>query len=421
MTCASPEVLKLLVLTSLYPNSVQPRHGIFVEERLRALMSTGAVAARVVAPVPWFPFKHERFGRYADFAAVPAREVRYGVEVLHPRYPVLPRIGMTLGPAGMAAAVAPVLRRMRAQGDDFDLIDAHYLYPDGVAAAILGRRFRRPVVITARGTDVNTIAHLPVPRRQIMRAARRSAAIIAVSRALKDVLVRLGVAQEKITVLRNGVDTARFAPVAQDAARVHLGVTGPVWLAVGNLVELKGVHVAIEALAQAPDVTLLIVGQGPEEGALRALAARRGVSEQVRFVGYVPHEHLPEYYSAADALVLAARSEGMPNVVLEALACGTAVIGTAVGGIPELVDDPVAGALMDDRTPESIIEAWQTVCGHGTGQKPRNARRRHAERLGWDETSRGQLALFRRILGPEDALRGANSAAVEDPAHEAEE
>lgn len=403
----------LLVLSSLYPNSVQPRHGIFVEERLRSLIATGAVTARVVAPVPWFPFKHRRFGRYADFAAVPAREIRHGIEVLHPRYPVVPRVGMTLGPAGMAAAVAPVLRRLRAQGDDFDLIDAHYFYPDGVAAAALGRRFQRPVVITARGTDVNTIARLSMPRRQILRAARQSAAIITVSRALKRILVDLGVEEEKTTALRNGVDLKRFKPIAQNVARAGLArvarLAGPVWLCVGNLVELKGVHMAIEALKKAPEVTLLIVGEGPEETGLRALAERCHVGERVHFAGHVAPEKLAQYYSAADALVLASRSEGMPNVVLEAMACGTAVIATAVGGIPELVEEPVAGVLMRDRTPDSVLAAWDEVRRYGTAQEQRDARRRYAQRFSWAETTQGQLDIFSRILGPHAAHAAQNN------------
>lgn len=411
--------LKLLVVTSLYPNSVQTRHGIFVEERLRSLLVSGAVTARVIAPVPWFPLKHPRFGRYADFAAVPAREVRYGIEILHPHYPVVPRIGMTLGPTSMATAVVPAVKQMLSEGYDFDLIDAHYFYPDGVAAARLSRRFQRPVVITARGTDVNKIPEFRVPRRQIMDAARQAVAIITVSRALRDSLIKLGVKEKKITPLRNGVDLERFAPIAPDLARSGLDCTDAeknerIWLSVGHLVENKGVHVTIRALARAPGVTLLVVGTGPEEARLHTLAARYGVVDRVLFLGHVEHDALPVYFSAADALVLPARTEGMPNVVLEAMACGAAVIATSVGGIPEVVQEPVAGALMRERTSEAVIAAWHTVCQYGIDQHQRDARRAYAQRFSWSDTARGQLTLFRRIVdgnGARDCAAGRQAGA----------
>lgn len=401
--------MRLLVLTSLYPNSIQPRHGIFVEERLRALLKSGALTAKVIAPVPWFPSQHARFGRYADYARVPRQEWRHGVEVLHPRYPVIPRIGMTLGPMSMAMAIASTLQRQLARGDDFDLIDAHYFYPDGVAAARLGTKFGKPVVITARGTDVNTIAQMPVPGRQIISAAQHAAAVVTVSRALKRSLVELGVSESQITTLRNGVDLTRFVPMAHEPVRAELGISGPVWLTVGNLIELKGVHLAIEALSAVPDATLLVAGQGPERESLRALASRCGVKERVRFLGLVAHDELARFYSAADALILAARSEGMPNVVLEAMACGTAIIATAVGGVPELVEEPIAGALMHDRTAESVAAAWHVVCEHGIGDKQRKARCEYAQRFSWAATTQGQLALFRRVLGADETQgRAAN-------------
>lgn len=392
--------MKILVLTGLYPNSIQTRHGVFVEERLRSLLSTGEITARVIAPVPWFPFKHKRFGRYADFAAVPAREERHGIQIWHPRYLVVPRIGMTLGPSAMAKAVEPLIKRMFAENYDFDLIDAHYFYPDGVAAAKLAQRFHKPVVITARGADINKIPQFRVPRRQIMGAANRAAAIVTVSRALKSSLIELGVQAEKVTPLRNGVNLDRFVPVAQDKARIEVGCksvngNGRIWLAVGHLIERKGVHIAIEALAQASGATLLIAGTGPEEANLRNLASRCGVAERVRFLGHIEHDDLPTYFSAADVLVLPTGSEGMPNVVLEAMACGTPVVATSVGGIPELLTVPEAGRLMTERTPDALIAAVTDLM---QDYPDRHATRIHANRFDWEETTQGQLSLFRQIL-----------------------
>src|SRR5271166_1580648 len=164
--------VQILTFTTLYPSAVRPQHGIFVETRLRKLVESGAVDARVVAPCPWFPFASPRFGSYAVFARMPREEVRYRLQIDHPRYPVLPKIGMSAAPLALAAAVLPRLRRRLREGGDIDLIDAHYFYPDGVAAVLLGRALGLPVVVTARGSDLNLIADYAVPRRWIRWAAR---------------------------------------------------------------------------------------------------------------------------------------------------------------------------------------------------------------------------------------------------------
>ncbi|MBW8066835.1 MAG: glycosyltransferase family 4 protein, partial [Ferrovum sp.] len=155
--------MRLLTFSSLYPNATKPHHGIFVETRLRQLLDTQPVEARVMAPVPWFPFTHERFGDYARQARVPQREVRRGISIEHPRYPLIPKFGMNLAPWGMALACLPLLRAQIRHGQDFDLIDAHYFYPDGVAATLLGRWLKKPVLITARGSDLNLLPDYPIP------------------------------------------------------------------------------------------------------------------------------------------------------------------------------------------------------------------------------------------------------------------
>ncbi|ROO33068.1 glycosyltransferase family 4 protein [Salinisphaera orenii] len=398
MTRAERRPTRVAVVTGLYPNSRQPRHGIFVEERLRQLAATGEVEARVVAPVPWFFSTHERFGRYARMAAVPKREVRHGILVEHPRYLVVPKVGMMLSPLTMARSVRATLKRWRREGFDFDLIDSHYFYPDGVAAAWLAGWFRRPFVVTARGADLNQIAGMRGPGHQIRRAARRASGLVTVSRSLAARLEALGIDRDRISVLRNGVDLTRFAPRDRDADRAALGVDGPVWLCVGHLIERKGVDVAIDALVHVPTVTLLIAGDGPLEDRLRDQASRLGVVDRVRFLGAIEHDDLPMYYSAADALVLAARSEGMPNVVLEAIACGTAVIATDVDGIPEVITGAPAGVLIEARTGAAVARAWAELDGEAIMPEGRRRRRRYAEDFGWDTTTRGQLRMFRNIL-----------------------
>lgn len=388
--------MKLLTFTTLYPNVIQQNHGIFVETRLRHLLSSGQVETRVVAPVPWFPFGHERFGRYAEYALVPEREARLGVDVLHPRYLVIPRIGMDLAPALLARAAKRCCERLRCEGYDFDAIDAHYFYPDGIAAVMLGRALNRPVVITARGSDINLIAAYPRPRARIQRAAREAAALICVSQALKDRLIRLGVEKEKIRVLRNGVDTVRFQPVERGTARAALRLgPGRVLASVGNLVPEKGHDLVIQAIVGLPNVQLLVVGRGPEEGSLARLAQGLGVSSRVHFLGLVPQPELAQIYSAADALVLASSREGWANVLLEAMACGTPAIATDVGAAPEIICVPEAGVLVHERASAAIAEA---ACRLFASSPDRIATRRYAERFGWDETTCGQIEIFRNAI-----------------------
>lgn len=391
--------IRLLVFTTLYPNTIQSRHGVFVEERLRHLVDSGRVSATVVAPVPWFPFRNPRFGAYSAFAKVPDREQRHGIDILHPRYPVIPKVGMSVAPSLMYRWLLPALRK-QVDLESFDLIDAHYFYPDGVAAARLGATLGKPVVITARGSDLNVIPRHRSPRRQIKTTAARIAAVITVSEALKRKAEALGIEDGRISVLRNGVDLERFRPLDRSAIRTRLGLTGTVWLAVGNLVELKGVHVTLGALAKVPDAVLLVAGEGPEAGRLRQLASQLGVEARVRFLGNVPHAQLLEYYNAADVLVLASSREGMPNVVLESLACGTPVVAAPFAGATELINAPEAGEIANSRTAEGMLAAWHELWD----KKPdRAATRRFAESLGWSPVVEAQCTLYAKVLAAHES------------------
>jgi teichuronic acid biosynthesis glycosyltransferase TuaC len=198
-------------------------------------------------------------------------------------------------------------------------------------------------------------------------------------------------------VLRNGVDLALFAPQDRAAARQELGLdaAGPVVLSVGWLAPPKGLDLVIRATAALPDMILIIVGEGPEKAALQRLARDLHLGERVRFLGTMPQQQLPTVYNAADALVLASAREGFPNVVLEALACGTPVVATAVGGMPEIVRVPAAGRLVQERTPEAIAAALRDLLADPPA---RAAVRAHAERFGWGPSTTGQIRLFRSIL-----------------------
>jgi teichuronic acid biosynthesis glycosyltransferase TuaC len=389
--------MKILLFSSLFPSSVRPIHGIFVETRLRELIKTGEVQAKVVAPVPWFPFKAKRFGEYAQFAATPQFEERNGIEIHHPRYALLPKVGMNSAPYTMALGALRTIRRLQQQGFDFDLIDAHYYYPDGVAASLLAKWLKKPFVVTARGTDLNLIPEYPFPRARILEAAAKANGSIGVCRALMDSLQALGADPAKLHTMRNGVDLERFVPEPRNQAREKLGlpISGQYLLSVGHLIERKGHHIAIESLVDLPGITLLIAGSGPEEGALKALAERLGVANRVHWAGVVPQTDLKWWYSAADVLALCSSREGWANVLLEAMACGTPVIASNIWGTPEVVSTPAAGLLMAQRDAASLASAWRTLMAN---TPERQATRCHAEGFSWAETTQSQLSLFRQVM-----------------------
>jgi len=399
--------VKLVTFSTLYPSSARPAHGVFVETRLRYLLSSGMVQSRVVAPVPWFPFKQARFGDWSQYAATPSHEKRSGIEVVHPRYAIPPKIGMTIAPLMLALGVLPAFARLIRNGYDFDIIDAHYFYPDGVAAVMLARHFGKAVVITGRGTDLNYIPRYAFPRRMIRWAARRADGLITVSRGLQKCLVDLGVTENNVAVLRNGVDLIRFKPIEREARRAEMGLVRQTLISVGHLVERKGHHLVIESLRQLPGFDLLIVGSGPEEARLRQQAHVLGLTDRVRFMGSIPQEDLPRFYGAADALVLASSREGWANVLLESMACGTPVVASNAVGNEEVVLTPEAGCLTTARTPEAIVEGIQKLFSN---YPDRQATRRYAERFSWEETTRGQLRLFRKIL---DDRQSASTGAAQ--------
>lgn len=386
--------LKVLTFTSLYPNCQQPSHGIFVENRLRRLVETGDVEVEVVAPVPWFPFRSKSFGQYGLYAGIPAQEERHGIRIHHPRYPVIPKVGMNAAPWLMTRFTRKTVIETAKQIGPVDLIDAHYFYPDGVAATRIGQVLNVPVVITGRGTDLNLIPNYAGPKRKIQEAIHASAAMITVCAALKQPLLELGAPPEKVTVLRNGVDLDVFTPGDREASCKALGLEGQVIASVGLLIERKGHNLIIEALQRLPGVTLLIAGGGPLMSSLQALASQCGVDDRVKFLGNLPHDKLVDIYRASDALVLASSREGWANVLLEAMACGTPVAATDIWGTPEVVAEKAAGLLIPERTPTSIAE---TIGSLLSNLPSRSSTRAYAEGFSWDDTTSGQLEIFKRV------------------------
>lgn len=379
--------MRLLVFTTLFPNPSVPHHGIFVLERLRHWLARagGRGQAVVIAPVPWIPKALAR-GRYAAFRDIPLQEERAGIRVFHPRYPLPPKVGMSVAPLMLARAGLECARSLIAAGERFDLVDAHYLYPDAVAAASIAKKLRLPLVVTARGTDVTLIPRFAIPRRWLRWMLKRARACVVVAEALKSAVAPLAPAGLPLVTLRNGVDLERFRPLPRDAARAELGWRGDrrIVLSIGHLIERKGHHHLIAALPNLPyDVDVKIVGAGEWRERLEAQAARIGASNRVEFCGAIAHERLHVACSAADVLALLSSREGWPNVVLESLACGTPVVATRAGGTPEILREAAVGTLVDSTAPAAVAAAVTELLEH---PRDRAALRAFAERHSWQET-----------------------------------
>lgn len=360
---ASPRPLRVLLFSTVFPNAAQPVHGVFVRERMQGLPEN--VEIQVVAPTPWFPFVS---GLRPGFRPrVPAAEVQGGVPVYHPRFLSFPGFLKCLDGLLLFLSTLPVMLRLRRRFR-FDLIDAHFVYPEGLAAVLHGLVFRVPVIVTLRGM-LPLLMPFKLRRPQLRFALGRAVRVIAVASSLKEDAVRLGIARDKVRVIENGIDPDVFQLLDRTAARRSLGLaeTGQLLVSIGTLAPRKGFHLVMEAMDRLrerwPDLRFAIVGGAGAEGAmekeLRDLASRLGIADRVIFAGPRPRKDLAAWYSAADAFVLASAHEGCPNVVLEALACGTPVIATPVGNVPELVA-PEAGRVVE-RAVAPLAEAIDAV------------------------------------------------------------
>jgi glycosyltransferase involved in cell wall biosynthesis len=392
------------VLSSLFPSSVQPGAGLFVRERMFRVARRLPLA--VVSPVPWFPLQDIiRRWKPKFRPGAPAYEMQQGIPVWFPRFLSLPGLLKQCDGRAMAWAAYACFAALRQVGQ-LDLIDAHFGYPDGYAAVLLGRRLGVPVTITLRGNEVLP-AQEPHLRPRLRAALLGATRVFSVSDSLRQLALELGVPEERTEVISNGVDAERFQPRDRLAARAALGLPAdvPVLISVGWLVERKGFHRVIEVLPALrrrwPGLTYLIVGAGNAAGDYRpdleALAARLGVSDAVRFLGALPPDALSGPLSAADVFVLATSREGWANVFLEAMACGLPVITTDVGGNREVVCRPELGEIVPFGDAQALAAAIERALSRAWD---RAAIRQYAVANSWDGRVERLCQIFTALTEP---------------------
>lgn len=380
--------VRVLSIATLFPSPARPGFGLFVKRQFDALTARGEVELTVINPVGTIPLLERAETDELDGA----------YPVYRPAYPRLPVIGPRLNPALIARTALPIARKLHAKRP-FDLIDGQFFYPDGPAAARIAKALGLPLSIKARGSDIHLWGGNPYARSAMLAAAAQADGMLSVSEALKADMVALGMDGERIAVHYTGLDGATFQPRERADARQTVADLvpgdGPLVVSVGNLIPLKGHALVIEALANLPGLRLAIAGKGPEEANLRALAARLGVADRVHLLGSVPAERLSVLLGAAQCMALASEREGLANAWIEALACGTPLVITDVGGAREVVRSAEAGRLVE-RSPAAIAEGIAAVLAEAPSP---HAVATTVAGFSWQANAEQLAAHYRAIVG----------------------
>jgi teichuronic acid biosynthesis glycosyltransferase TuaC len=397
-------VLRVLSISTLFPNAARPSFGLFVARQAEAVARHNSVEMVVINPQALAPPPFDRFINSPQERALPVSAFDWGVTVHYPRFTWIPRFGPRWNPWLIARAVLPLARRLHAE-KPFDLVDAQFFYPDGPAAARVAKALGLPLSIKSRGSDIILWGGKPFASNQMLAAAEQAVGLLAVSEALKRDMVALGMPGDKITVHYTGLDHTRFRPMPRAQARMEwaeiavatggkLGPAGGKMVAtVGYLVPVKGQELVIRALASLPDVQSVLAGTGPDEAKLRTLAKELGIADRVHFAGSLQAEQLAVLLNAADAMVLPSEREGLANVWVESLACGTPLVITDVGGAREVVRDASAGRIVE-RSPEAIAAGIRELLASTPVQQAVAA---NAARFSWDENAAQLAAYYQRL------------------------
>ncbi|MHC4549399.1 MAG: glycosyltransferase [Planctomycetota bacterium] len=391
--------MRLLVFTTLYPNEAEPVKAAFMRNRVMALRDAGA-EVRVVSPVAYFP-RLPGCGRWSAMARVPRRTSPDGIPVHHPRTLFTPKVGMRFYGSWMHRLVRPAIERILAT-DPVDLIDAHYLYPDGLAALRIARDLKLKVTVTARGTDAHTYPRIRAVRPRIREVLEGVDQVFAVSQSLADGLAALVPTQRRIRITPNGVDTDLFHPLDRAAARrkLRLSEKGLILLGIGRLVAVKRWDLAVGVVGEllrddsGLDVQLYLVGDGDLRGPLQASIDTLGLRDRVHLVGKRPQDELPHWYSAADSLLHVSEREGWPNVLLESLACGTPVAGRALPAYTEIAPSPQTSVLSEDPAPAALAQCVREVLER---RWDRDQLVHHARQYSWPQMASRILAELSKV------------------------
>ena len=391
--------MKILILSHLFPNESNPALGSFVQEEVRFLRKHCQV--RVIAPVAWFP-PIRGFGRWSRLGRIRRRQLAGDLEILHPRYILFPRkIFLSLCWIPYLATLLWTVRNLH-----FDLIHAHTAYPDGLAALLFGKIVKKPVLITAHGSDINLFPEeSKTIRNLVCLALRHCDAVVAVSSDLKNRIERLGITPAKVRTIHNGVDIALFKPMDRQNAVARKGLSKQTKkiIYVGGLLPVKGVGVLIEAMSvlagYRSDVELVLVGaneKGRNDRKFIRMVKNLGLQEKVVSVNKVRNDEIPLWLAASDVFVLPSFSEGFGLSLVEALACGRPVVSTTCGGPEDIVTEEV-GILVSPGDVGALARAIAHILDHPQEYDPSKISSYASQKFSLENISSQILDVYRSV------------------------
>jgi len=364
------KTIKVLVLSSLFPSKVSPNHGIFVREQLKEIRKLCSVVG-VISPIPWMPLQNI-LSRKGSNKISTSEEEWDNIKVYHPRHFLIPKLTVYLNGFLYFISVCLFLRRKKELAN-FDILHVHFAYPAGFAGVLLGKMLKRRVVLSVRGTDINYFPKNPILKTFIKYALKNVEEIIAVSDALKEKVSELGIDENKITIIPNGINLELFKPISKKIAREKAGLTDhkKVILFVGSFVKVKGVEYLLEAFKEictsnnSSGITLVLIGSGPLYATIKKKICDYGIDGRVLLKNSIPHKEIPMWMSSSDVFCLTSLNEGRPNVLYEAIACGIPVVATNVGGISEIIVSRKLGELVTPKNLTEIENALKRVLNKG--------------------------------------------------------
>jgi glycosyltransferase involved in cell wall biosynthesis len=399
--------MRILVVTSLYPNPYRSNLAPFNKSQFRALVDRHPTA--IISPIAW---TDELAARLRGAPPLPRsrRLVRDGMVVDHPRYLHTPRVWRGLYGRYFRRSIRRAFERALVEFTP-DVVLGSWAYPDGWAAVDLGHDAGLPAVVQVHGCDVlnagRGLERDPVRKRLTVEALHRADAVLAVSRDLASKVVELGIDPRKVHVQEQGVDAELFSPGDRAESRERLGIptVGDVLLWIGRIDPVKGLDVLIEACSELvrrrSDFRLYLVGDGSPRAELEARSRALGLSDRIHFMGARGNDQLPDWYRAADLTLLPSRSEGLPNVLRESLACGTPFVASDVGGVPEIAEGG-AGRLVPAGDPTALAEQIDEALR----EAPDASRHRP---ISWGESSERLAEILQPLV--KNQARSSSSAA----------
>ncbi|MFC1668288.1 glycosyltransferase family 4 protein [Chlamydiota bacterium] len=390
------DTINVLVISTIFPNKNSINFGVFVKNRIKALSKLCTV--EVISPVPYFPFI-KYFGKYRERLKLPFKDTVDGIKVSYPRFFSFPGILKPLDGFFLALTIKKIIKKYNKKEMYFDVLDAHLAYPDGYSALIASKKYNIPVTITIRGHDVNYLHRYPLRKRQVKYALKSSKQVFSVCQKLLDeAKLSFCLSTKKGVVTYNGVDRAAFHPMERSIARGKIGFgsySGEMILSIGYLVPRKGFNILIEAFNiirkefLKEEIRLIIIGErGGEKyigNKLKNRVKELGLEKDVLFIKQIPHHELLYWYNASDLFCLASSHEGLPNVILESIVCGTPVVATNVWGIPEVIVNESIGMLVERGSSSCFAEILKKALNR---KWDRSFISEYAERFNWDNTAK---------------------------------